>query len=188
MFCKRTIFCVSYMRIEVLMSLIIVNVKVWTVTVTSPLVHVKTTAIFCRSCYWWQWNKHRRGSSELENSDDKTSDQWCKTDIKPSNEPFLGTTGLNIVIDNPESVAEFMSSVIGDELIQLLTEQSDLYHGQNAEKWKVSPKRLKWSNITPEEMRKFLWPIILMGQVKKANITDYWSTESTISTPIFLTL
>ena len=23
---------------------------------------------------------------------------------KPSNEPFLGTTGLNIVIDNPESV------------------------------------------------------------------------------------
>jgi len=41
-------------------------------------------------------------SSESENSDDKTSDVWCKTDIKPSSEPFLGTTGLNIVIDNPE--------------------------------------------------------------------------------------
>jgi len=40
-------------------------------------------------------------SSELENSDDKTSDVWCETDKKPSNEPFLGTTGLNRVIDNP---------------------------------------------------------------------------------------
>jgi len=78
-----------------------------------------------------------------------------KTDKKPSNEPFLGTTGLNIVTDNPESVAEVMSSIVGNDLILLLTEQSNLYHSENAEKWKVSPKTLKWSNITPEEMRKF---------------------------------
>jgi len=39
-FCKRMIFCVSYMRMEVLRSLIIVTVKVWTVTVTSPLFHI----------------------------------------------------------------------------------------------------------------------------------------------------
>jgi len=94
-------------------------------------------------------------SSELENSSDKTSDVWCKTDKKPSNEPFLETTGLNIVIYNPESVVEVVSSIIGDNLILLLTEQSNLYRSHNAEKWKVSPKTLKWSNITPEEMRKF---------------------------------
>jgi hypothetical protein len=34
-----------------------------------------------------------------------------------------------------------------------------------AEKWKVLPKTLKWSNITPEEMRKLLGMMILMGQV-----------------------
>ena len=73
-------------------------------------------------------------SSEPENSDDKTSDVWCKTDKKPSIQPFLGTTGRNIVIDNPESVVEVVSSIIGDKLIQLLTEQSNLYHSQNAEK------------------------------------------------------
>jgi len=73
---------------------------------------------------------------------------------KPSNEPFLGTTGLNIVIDNPESVVEVASSIIGDDLILLHTEQSNLYHSQNAEKWDVSPKTLKWSNTTPEEMRE----------------------------------
>jgi len=48
-----------------------------------------------------------------------------------------------------------------------------------------SPKTWKWSNITPEEMRKFLGVIILMGQVRKENIQDYWSTDLTNSTPIF---
>jgi hypothetical protein len=49
---------------------------------------------------------------------------WCKTDKKPGNEPLLGTTGLNIVIDNPEAVVAIMSSVIADDLVQLLTEHS----------------------------------------------------------------
>ena len=69
-------------------------------------------------------------------SDDKTSDMWCNIDKQPSNEPFFGTTGLNIVNVNPESVVEVVSSIIGDDLILLLTEQSNLYHSQNAEKWK----------------------------------------------------
>ena len=103
-------------------------------------------------------------SSEMEISNER-NDMWCKMDKKPNNEPFLGTTGLNIVIDNPESVLEVVSSIIGEDLILLLTEQSKLYHAKNAKKWKVSPKTLKWSNITPEEMRMF-WELILsMGQV-----------------------
>ena len=69
--------------------------------------------------------------SELENSDDITSDVWCKMEEKRSNEPFLGTTGPNIVIDNPESVAEVVSSIIGNDLILVRTEQSNLYHSQN---------------------------------------------------------
>ena len=53
---------------------------------------------------------------------------------KPSNEPFLGTTGLNIVIDNPESVAKVVSLITDDDLLLLLTEQFNLYHSQNTEK------------------------------------------------------
>jgi hypothetical protein len=72
---------------------------------------------------------------------------------KPSNEPVIGTTGLNKVIDNPESVVEVVSLVIGVDLIRLLTEQSNIYHSENVQKWKVLPETLKWFNITPEEMR-----------------------------------
>jgi len=44
---------------------------------------------------------------------------WCKTDEKPSNEPFLGFTGLNIVIDNPGPV-KVVSSIIGGDLYSYL--------------------------------------------------------------------
>jgi len=40
-FCKMMIFCVSYMQLHILMSLIIVTMKTWTVTETSlQLVHI----------------------------------------------------------------------------------------------------------------------------------------------------
>jgi len=40
---------------------------------------------------------------------------WGTADKKPSNEPSLGTTGLIVVIDNPESVVEFVRSITGDD-------------------------------------------------------------------------
>jgi hypothetical protein len=86
---------------------------------------------------------------------------------EPSNEPFLGTAGLNIIIDNPESVVEVVSLMVDDDHIQLLAEQSNLHYSQNTEKREVLPKTLKWSIVTPEEMRKFLGLIIFMGQVRK---------------------
>jgi hypothetical protein len=55
-------------------------------------------------------------------------------DKKRNNESFLGTTGLNTVIDNPESVVDVVSAIIGDDLILLLTEELNFYHSQNAEK------------------------------------------------------
>ena len=90
---------------------------------TSPLVHVNNCDLVLVTSDS-ETSTIEEESSEPENSNNKTSDVRCKTDKKPSIVPFLGTTGLNIVIDNPESVVEVVSSIIGDDLIQLLTEQS----------------------------------------------------------------
>jgi hypothetical protein len=70
----------------------------------------------------------------------------------------FGTTGSNIVIDNCESVVEVMISVIYS-LIQLLSNLTFTIV-KNAQKWKVSPKTLMWSNTPAEEMRKILELII----------------------------
>jgi hypothetical protein len=57
--------------------------------------------------------------SEPESYDDKTSDEWRKTDNKPSNEPFLRTKGQNIrvVTDNPQYAVAVVSSIIAGYLI-----------------------------------------------------------------------
>jgi hypothetical protein len=62
MFCKEMIFNVSYMWIDVLMLLIIVAMKVWTVTVTSPLVHINN----CDLLVQWPHNFHTHFSSHCE--------------------------------------------------------------------------------------------------------------------------
>jgi hypothetical protein len=114
-------------------------------------------------------------TEQEESSESESSDVWCETDKKP----FLDTSGVNIVI------VDVVNTSIGDDLIQLLTGQSNLYHRQNEHKWKMLPKTLKWSNIMPEEMRKFMGLMVLMGQVRKESVRDYWSTDPTFSTPIF---
>jgi len=66
-------------------------------------------------------SKRDEERSELENCDDKTSDVWCKTDKKPSNGPFLGTTGLNIVFHNPECCwSHWVQSLVTDLYSYLL--------------------------------------------------------------------
>jgi len=60
---KRTIFCVSYMQIHVLKSLILVTMRVWTVTVTSPkLVHINNCNLLL---VHWSHNFHTHFSSHL---------------------------------------------------------------------------------------------------------------------------
>jgi len=80
--------------------------KFWTVTVTTPTTSPRkqfqpSAVVFTSDS---DPSTEEEESSELESSDDKASDVWCKTVKKPNNKPFLGTTCLNIVIDNPESV------------------------------------------------------------------------------------
>jgi len=41
--------------------------------------------------------------------------------------------------DYPKSVVEVLSSIFGDDIVKLPTEQSHLYHSQNAQKWTVLP-------------------------------------------------
>jgi len=124
-------------------------------------------------------------TKEEENSESESSDVWCETDKKTKQWSFPWNLRCDLVVDHPVSVADVVNTIISDDLIQFLTEQSNLYHRQNEQKWKMLAKTLKWSNITPEEMRKFMGLIVLMGQVRKESVRDYWSTDPTISTPIF---
>jgi hypothetical protein len=91
-------------------------------------------------------------------------------------EPFLRTAGLNIIIDNCDNITGVVSTVIDDELVQVLL-TSLISTGQNAHQWKISHEMLKWSRITTSYVKKFLSPKVLMGHVRKNNMKSYWSTD-----------
>jgi hypothetical protein len=44
---------------------------------------------------------------------------------------------------------------------------------------------LKWVDVISAEMKIFLAILILMGQLKKEPLQDYWSTDPYFKTPIF---
>jgi hypothetical protein len=92
---------------------------------------------------------------------------------------------VNVAIGDLSDVTQVVSAVIGDDLLQLFAEQSNLYHIQNVEKWKSSLKSLKWTDITSTEVKNILGLILLMSQVQKDKVKDYWSTDPAITTPVF---
>jgi hypothetical protein len=112
-------------------------------------------------------------------------DGWSKHNKTPNLEPFLGNQSVNDPISDPSDITQVVSAVIGDDFLQLFTEQSNLYHKQNVEKRKSSLKSLKLTDIISAETKKILGLILLMGQVRKDNVKDYWSTDPTITTPTF---
>jgi hypothetical protein len=130
-------------------------------------------------------NTDRSNSIISEESNIETVDAWSKSDKTPNVEGFLGNPGVSIDVEDSTDITQVVSTVIGDDLIQLSAEQSNLCHRQNVDKWKISPKSLKWTDITKSEMKIFLALILLMGQVRKDKVQEFWSTDPTVATPVF---
>lgn len=128
---------------------------------------------------------------EISNIEDDTNnvednnDIWSTNDEAISLEPFEGSPGIKIIPSSPDNVMGSVNLFIGNDFFEHLVRESNIYHYQIIEKYKIPSKAKKWTDITVPEMKKFLGLIVLMGQVKKDVFYDYWSTDQSIETPFF---
>ncbi|CAK9801059.1 PiggyBac transposable element-derived protein 4 [Anthophora plagiata] len=129
--------------------------------------------------------------SEGDSSDDMEEDiiagdvdDWTENDAIVQLEPYGRTSSINTMSQDHENIWEAAQLFLGDDLFELLVTETNRYRSHVAIKYKEY-KAVKWVDVTVTEMKKFLGLIILMGQVPKGDMYDYWSTLSYIETPIF---
>lgn len=106
-----------------------------------------------------------------------------KTDEEFQLEAYGRTSSVNTTPQDQENVREIVQLFLGNDLFELFVTETNRYHSQVVNRYKEY-KTLRWVNVTVTEMKKFLDSIILMGQTRKDDIYDYWSTLSYIETPI----
>ncbi|KAK7091580.1 hypothetical protein V1264_009244 [Littorina saxatilis] len=97
---------------------------------------------------------------------------------------------LNVGEDFPENPQplDFFRLFVGDEMIDLLVEQTNHYAQQkiDAGNYLKTHSRLhSWLPVTLDEMKVFLSLVITTGLVIKPTIEEYWSQDEITSTPFF---
>lgn len=112
---------------------------------------------------------------------------WDKKDFVPSVYQF-DNTNSGCTIDNlgeEPSILTIFELFFPDEFVQKIVDQIHLYY-DFLDKNLTDKSRLKnWKPTNVSEIYMFLAISLLMAQIKKNRITEYWSKDALIETPIF---
>ena len=127
-------------------------------------------------------------SCDVSTESHNYSELWTDTDNVPNIPNFTAQPGPKIFLADKKSVKDVVELFIGNDLFELMVNESNVYYQQNKDNMNKGKKMPKWHNITLAEMNKFLGTIILMGQVKKDVRDEYWTTEFYAKTPAFATI
>ena len=114
--------------------------------------------------------------------------KWKKEDKQPTVTSFTVVPGLNVGFPDDASELEFFKDYITDELLDIITEQTNISAGQYiASHLDIGPHALgrRWTDITFEDIEKFLALSLLMGIVQKPAVHLYWSQNPLLKAPVY---
>ena len=126
--------------------------------------------------------------AEKETIELAKEDFWKRNDHPPTIPPFTGYSKINIVTEDGTQPLDIASFFLDDDFYELLVTQTNLYANQYLTQHSMLPRYSRarlWKDVTVEEMQKFLAFHLLTGIIRKPEISQYWSTDPLLVTPIF---
>lgn len=114
--------------------------------------------------------------------------QWTSNDQEPQIHPFAARSGIQVQLPNNAGAGDYLSLFLTDEFFDLLVVQTNLYAAQYKRDNPNLPPNSRataWIETTRNEMKKFLALALLMGIVRKPEVSDYWSTNPLLKGSIF---
>jgi hypothetical protein len=115
--------------------------------------------------------------------------EWIQGDFSPSLYSFDSSkSGINrrLPYNQLQNPVDFFRIFFDQNLMETIVRQTNMYQSQNSQS--SSSHMASWVDVSVSELYVFLAMTILMSQVKKHKIREYWSTDPLIETPIFGTI
>lgn len=109
---------------------------------------------------------------------------WKEDVIRHDELPFNRPTGPKWRISGNERPVDLFHHFINDNVLELMTVQTNLYATQERAK---NPDKhcAKLHDVTKDELKTFLALNLAMGLVNKPTLVSYWSTDEIFLTPFF---
>ncbi len=110
--------------------------------------------------------------------------KWNEAPFTPQSPTFNEIPGPKID-ELPNDVRGFVKLFITEELIEHITDQTNLYAWQYTLDRPASSRESEWRPVTMKEMEEFIAITILIGIHGLPGLQDYWSTDGLFHNPIF---
>jgi len=138
-------------------------------------------------------------SSDTENEDGEevdevgpsnsiVSEKWLPQNAERLPFPFTAHPGKTFDTPRKKVPLFYLEKFLDEELIKLITEQTNLYAAQffdNDPELKPRSKIRKWKDTNEAEMKIFLGLLILQGIIGKPALELYFARRRIIETPFF---
>ena len=109
--------------------------------------------------------------SSDSDTDEDNDNCWSEIDTPPRLQMLEGHPGVTTFPSQCDSVASVTNLFFGEELFEMFCNELCSYHDQTAMKRKTPSRTLKWSPVTPKDMKKKFeeipWPNYSDGSNKK---------------------
>nr|CAI5850747.1 unnamed protein product [Callosobruchus analis] len=126
--------------------------------------------------------------SKLVHGPNNSDDEWTDVEEDPEAFPFLSKDDINISIPSDATPLQYFQLFFDDSIINIIIKETNRRGRENFDSAPVSTrkkKKMKFQEITSEEMKKLIGLCVLSGNIHFPTLSKQWSKHPLYFHPIF---